>query len=123
MSVDVVSGVTAAGRGAVAARAGHVLTAEASLDPATARLAALIDPVFLAEVGWDRATRVLSVPSQHPLLGWTACATPGCVSGAYGRDQLCGVCRAGGRRPAIEPVTGPWVGPGAPGAVVRGRGL
>jgi len=89
------------------ARAEHVLAAEAGLDPATARLAALLDPVFLAEAGWDRATRVLSLPAEHPLLGWAACATPGCVSGAYGRDRLCGVCRAGGPGPAIEAATEP----------------
>jgi len=112
--------VTAVGRGAVAdrdAQAGHVLASDVVLDPVTERLAALIDPAFLAEVGWDQSGWVLSLPSQHPLLGWTACATPGCASGAYGREQLCGVCRAGGRRPVIEPV----MGSGGPAPARRGQ--
>ena len=49
-----------------------------------ARLAALTDPVFLAEAGWDPGTRVLSLPSAHPLLGWRACPSPGCGNLLYG---------------------------------------
>jgi integrase len=65
-----------------------------------ARLAALTDPAFLAEAGWDRGTRVLSLPSGHPLLGWRACPSPGCGNRLYGRDRECGACRRGG---AAEP--------------------
>jgi hypothetical protein len=97
--------------------AGHVLATGVGLDPATAWLAALIDAGFLAEVGWDRAGRVLSVPSQHPLLGWTACVTPGCVGQVYDHDQqVCGACRAGAQpRVGGASVTGP-----GPAAAVRG---
>ena len=63
---------------------------------AVARLTALTDPGFLAEAGWDAGTRVLSLPSGHPLLGWRACPSPGCGNPLYGRDQECGACRNGG---------------------------
>ncbi len=63
---------------------------------AAARLAALTDPAFLAEAGWDPAARVLSLPSAHPLLGWRACPSPGCGSPFYGRGRECGSCRRGG---------------------------
>jgi integrase len=81
--------------------AAHVLGARAGADAATARLAALIEPAFLAEAGWDRVTRVLSLPPGHPLLGWRACPVPGCVNVLYGPARECGTCRhAAGRRPA-----------------------
>ena len=60
-----------------------------------ARLAALTDPGFLAEAGWDPGTRVLSLPAAHPLLGWRACPSPGCGNALYGRDRECGSCRRG----------------------------
>jgi len=69
---------------------------------AAARLAALADPAFLAEAGWDPAARVLSLPSAHPLLGWRACPSPGCGNPLYGRDRQCGPCRRGGA--AADPV-------------------
>jgi integrase len=53
----------------------------------------LIDPGFLAEAGWDRASRVLSLPAEHALLGWRICPTQGCTNQVYGRDQVCGRCR------------------------------
>jgi integrase len=63
---------------------------------AASRLAALTDPAFLAEAGWDPAARVLSLPPAHPLLGWRACPSPGCGNALYGRDRQCGPCRRGG---------------------------
>jgi hypothetical protein len=63
---------------------------------AAARLTALTGPGFLAEAGWDPGTRVLSLPSGHPLLGWRACPSPGCGNPLYGRDRECGTCRNGG---------------------------
>ena len=35
-----------------------------------ARLAALLDPGFLAEAGWDPVTRVLAPESEHRLIRW-----------------------------------------------------
>ena len=58
-----------------------------------ARLAALTDPAFLAEVGWGPDIRVLSLPSGHALLGWRACPVPGCGNVLHGRDRECGPCR------------------------------
>ena len=56
--------------------AGAVLTGPA------AQLAALLDPAFLIEAGWDPVARVLSLPAGHPLRGRTLCAVGGCVAPA-----------------------------------------
>ena len=61
-----------------------------TLDGEAARLAAMIDPSFLAAAGWDPAGRVLSLPAGHPLLGWRSCRVRGCDSAA--RVQWSGVC-------------------------------
>ena len=53
--------------------ASHVFGCGHDVEPGSVRLAALIDPAFLAEAGWDRASRVLSLPAEHPLLGWQGC--------------------------------------------------
>jgi hypothetical protein len=37
------------------------------------RLARMLDLGFLDEAGWDRRTRVLSLPAQHRLLGRKVC--------------------------------------------------
>jgi integrase len=101
---------------AVAADGGHVFGAGcAGIGPAAARLAARIDPAFLAEAGWDPATRVLSLPPGHPLLGWRACQADGCSSQAYGSDRICGACSRG------EETAGS-AGRGATPAAVAGRG-
>ena len=47
-----------------AAGYGHVL-AGVELDGPAQRLAALLDPSFLSEAGWDPAGRVLSLPAGH----------------------------------------------------------
>jgi len=75
-----VSAVRAAGGGLVvvadgpaAAVAAAVLGAgDAITDQAVLRLAALLDPGFLAEAGWDPVTRVLAPPAQHRLIRWDA---------------------------------------------------
>ena len=46
---------------AAAPEASQVLGAGVALEPASARLAALHDPGFLAEAGWGPASRVLSL--------------------------------------------------------------
>jgi len=68
----------------VAVDARHVLGVGGVVDRSTARLAALIDPGFLAGAGWDTASRVLSVPPGHPLLGWSVCQTARCTNQVYG---------------------------------------
>jgi site-specific recombinase XerD len=66
---------------AVAARAGagrefpHVL-AGIVLAGAAARLAALLDPVFLAGAGWDPVTQVLAPPAGHRFVRRNAAALP-----------------------------------------------
>ena len=82
--------------------AARVLGSWQRVDAATARLACLIDPSFLAEAGWDPRTRVLSLPHEHPLLGWRACPAPGCGNPLYGNARECGSCR---RADVSEPPT------------------
>lgn len=91
---------------------------------AAARLAVLTDPVFLAEAGWDPGTRVLSLPSAHPLLGWRACPSPGCGNTLYGRDSECGSCRRGTAVPRLAPsgITAPAAQSCRVTACPRGRG-
>jgi hypothetical protein len=65
---------------------GVVLTGQA------AALADRLDPEFLAEVGWDPATRVWSPPAGHRLVGRPLCRAPGCSTTANG----CVLSAAGG---------------------------
>jgi len=62
-----------------------------------ARLAAMLDPVFLVEAGWDPTVRVLSLPAGHRLLGRTLCRVDGCTATAHGTKigGLCWRCFAG----------------------------
>ncbi len=71
----------------------HVL-AGVALEGRTARLAALIDPVFVDEIGWDPATSVMSIPAQHPLLGRPTCVATGCSATAPAAAGVCQSCRA-----------------------------
>ena len=54
----------------------HVL-ADTRIDRYAAAIAALIDPAFLTEAGWDPARRVLSFDPEHPLLGRPVCLGSG----------------------------------------------
>ena len=78
----------ASGGAPVGVLSGVVLAGEA------ARLAAALDPGFLAEAGWDPQTRVLSLPAAHPLMGRQVCRTPGCPATAHGSGSngLCWQC-------------------------------
>lgn len=83
----------AAGALPVPAAAGRVSGAVlpgVALDDGAARLAVMIDPLFLAEAGWDPVSRVLSFPAGHRLLGRRACRVSGCGSAAF--PQFPGVC-------------------------------
>jgi len=61
-----------------------------ALDGVAAALAGLLDPEFLARAGWDPASRVLSPPAEHRLLGRHVCRVGGCV--ATVRPELGSVC-------------------------------
>jgi len=65
---------------AVVLGAGSVIT-----EPAVVRLAALLDPGFLAGAGWDPVTWVLAPPAGHRFIG-RACGRPGAQSGPAGRQ-------------------------------------
>jgi hypothetical protein len=68
---------------------GHVLEGARLSGPA-ARLAAVLDPAFLAEAGWDPGKRVLELPAGHRLLGRRVCRVGGCPAKPLSR--LPGVC-------------------------------
>jgi hypothetical protein len=51
----------------------HVVATAAGIDPHTARIAALIDPEFVTEAGWDPAGFMLVPPPGHRLLGCPVC--------------------------------------------------
>jgi hypothetical protein len=55
-----------------------------ALEGPAGRLAALLDPAFLAGAGWDPVTRVLSPPAGHKLLGRELCRAGGCTASAHG---------------------------------------
>lgn len=84
--------------GAVVAGGMHVFAGE-RIDRHAAAIAAVIDPAFLAEVGWDLQRRVLSFAAEQPDRRF-GCLPPGFV-------QMRVVC-AGGAQPllvclAVEP--------------------
>ena len=69
----------------------HVLTGVDLGGPA-GRLAALIDPEFLSEAGWDPASRVLSLPAGHRLLGRVVCRVGECTTNAPAGRGVCHRC-------------------------------
>lgn len=76
-----------------AADVSHVFATAEGLDGRAVRLAALVDPVFLTEAGWEPATRVLSPPPAHPLLGRPVCCGQDCSTTAPARSRVCASCR------------------------------
>ena len=68
---------------------GHVLEGVRLSGPA-AWLAAVLDPAFLAEAGWDPGDRVFDLPAGHRLLGRRVCRAGGCPAKPLSR--LPGVC-------------------------------
>lgn len=58
---------------------------------AAVHLAAMLEPAFLAEAGWDPTIRVLSLPARHPLLGRTLCRVDGCTASVHG-TKIGGLC-------------------------------
>ncbi len=92
----------------------------ADLGPA-GRLAALIDPAFLAETRWDVISQMLRPPSDHPLLGRPVCRVPGCSTTATNSARICYSCQrelgqhglAGNEADSLPERTRPPRGPGA----------
>ena len=63
-----------------------------------ARLEALLDEGFLAGIGWDSQTMMLSLPASHPELGWPVCQVPGCDGIAETRKGATSLCVPGRSR-------------------------
>jgi hypothetical protein len=63
------------------------------LDGQSALLATRIETTFLAEAGWDPATRVLTIDAGHRLLGRTVCRVPGCQTTCPATTGVCLDCR------------------------------
>jgi integrase len=66
-------------------------TADGPAELRLARLEALLDPVFLAEAGWDAELGLLRPAPDHRLLGWSHCSVPGCM--VETSKQLCTGCQ------------------------------
>jgi hypothetical protein len=58
--------VSAAEAVQVAIAGGEHVFADPRIDRHAAAIAAVIDPAFLTEAGWDPARRVLSFDPEHP---------------------------------------------------------
>lgn len=113
-----VRALPAAGR---AAQHGHVL-AGVELDGPAQRLAALLDPAFLSEAGWDPAGRVLSLPAGHRLLGRAVCRAGGCATTEHaGLGGVCHRCftRLTGQGLTAEQIAGSPQLPPLPARVTR----
>ena len=113
-----VRALPAAGR---AAQYGHVL-AGVELDGPAQRLAALLDPSFLSEAGWDPASRVLSLPAGHRLLGRPVCRAGGCATTQHtGPGGVCHRCftRLTGQGLTAEQIAGSPRLPPLPARVTR----
>ena len=78
------------GAASTARALGHVL-AGTELEGDAALLAARLDPAFLAGVGWDAVTLVLSMPAGHPLLGRKVCRAAGAPRPAVPRMAACAI--------------------------------
>jgi len=70
----------------------HVFAGE-RIDHHVGRIAAVVDPAFLAEAGWDPARQILVFAPEHPLLGRRICRAEGCWTTATAASGICGPCR------------------------------
>src|SRR5680860_319928 len=77
----------------VAPDVSHVFAATTRLDLPAVQLAAVIDPAFLAEAGWNAAAVGLCPPPEHSLLGRPVCRARGCSTTAPSRGRVCASCR------------------------------
>ncbi|WP_280471235.1 tyrosine-type recombinase/integrase [Nocardia cyriacigeorgica] len=88
---------------------------ETVIDEPTERLWRSLSIGFLELINWSPETRVLSLPQEHPLLGWRACAVATCDE--LVSDAATGFCHGCHKR---------WKAAGAPDAAlfaVTDRGL
>jgi len=69
----------------------HVF-ATVAVDSRAAAIAALIDPEFLTEVGWDAEHLVLTPPPGHRLVTRPVCRAAGCDTTAPTRARICASC-------------------------------
>jgi integrase len=77
----------------LAAVGGTHVFADATADHRAARVAAVIDSEFLAEIGWDAGCLVLSPPPEHPLVGRSVCRAAGCSTTAPAASRICYSCQ------------------------------
>jgi integrase len=70
----------------------HVFAGE-RIDHHVGRIAAVVDPAFLAEAGWDPVRQILVFAPEHPLLGRRICRAEGCWTTATAVSGICGPCR------------------------------
>ena len=73
----------------------HVLDG-VRLSGAAARLAAALDPAFLAEAGWDPGNRVFGLPAGHRLLGRRVCRVGGCQAKPPAASRACAIAASAG---------------------------
>jgi hypothetical protein len=85
--------VSAAEAVQVATVGGAHVFADTRIDRHAAAIAALIDPGFLTEAGWDPARKVLAFAPEHPLLGRPVCRAADCSTTAPAASRICGSCR------------------------------
>jgi hypothetical protein len=88
-----VTAVAAVPATAEAAQAWHVFAPGSRPGAAAAAVAAVLDPGFLAEAGWDPVRLVLSPPAAHPLLGRPVCQAAGCGTTAPQHSRICASCQ------------------------------
>ena len=72
---------------------GHVFADRRPVEEHTLRLAHLVAPAFLTEIGWEAACGVLFLPPEHRLLGRPVCVATGCMVTAPHRSRVCAGCR------------------------------
>jgi integrase len=85
--------VSAAEAVQVATVGGAHVFADTRIDRHAAAIAALIDPGFLTDAGWDPARKVLAFHPEHPLLGRPVCRAADCSTTAPAGSRICGSCR------------------------------
>lgn len=92
-SVVPVSSAAPSGTAVTVNDATHVFAAAERVDRHATRIAALIDPGFLTEVGWDPDRLLLAPPPGHRLLVRPVCRAAGCSATAPSRARTCTGCR------------------------------
>ncbi|MFB7236754.1 tyrosine-type recombinase/integrase [Streptomyces sp. NPDC056269] len=63
-----------------------------SSDAITQQLAESVEESFTKLISWDEDLRMISMPRDHPMLGWRQCRVAACEKAAGGRQGLCAAC-------------------------------